>query len=134
VKVVWTNGCFDLLHEGHVRLLNFAKSSGDYLVVGVNSDRMIREMKGLDRPIYSENQRVFLLQNIRAVDEVVLFDSQQMLDTIIKDISPRSIIVGSDYKDKEVIGSNYCDNVLFFDRISNISTSRTLDRIGKSVS
>ncbi len=134
MKVVWTNGCFDLLHEGHVRLLNFAKSSGDYLVVGVNSDRMIREMKGLDRPIYSENQRVFLLQNIRAVDEVVLFDSQQMLDTIIKDISPRSIIVGSDYKDKEVIGSNYCDNVLFFDRISNISTSRTLDRIGKSVS
>ena len=134
MKVVWTNGCFDLLHEGHVRLLNFAKSSGDYLVVGVNSDRMIREMKGLDRPIYSENQRVFLLQNIRAVDEVVLFDSQQMLDTIIKDISPRSIIVGSDYKDKEVIGSNYCDNVLFFDRISNISTSRTLDRIGKRVS
>ena len=129
MKTVWTNGCFDLIHEGHIRLLNFARLQGERLVVGVNSDGMIKKMKGNNRPIYDESHRTLILENLKSVDEVILFHSQAMLEDIIKQYKPSCIVVGNDYKHREVVGSQHCEKVIFFERMSDISTSNTIKKI-----
>ena len=129
MKVVWTNGCFDLLHAGHVRLLQFAKSLGDKLVVGINSDEMVRRMKGPTRPIYSIDDRALLVSSLKAVDDVIVFTSQDELDHIIFSIKPDILVVGSDYRDRDVIGASHVENVVYFDRVTNMSTTETISKI-----
>jgi len=116
-KIIWTNGCFDILHRGHIELFEYAKSLGDELVVGIDSDRRVKEDKGEDRPINSLDDRAIVLQSIKYIDRVIEFDSTDELKNLIKDIKPDIMVIGSDWKGKRVVGEEYAGKVEFFDRI-----------------
>lgn len=129
MKRIFVNGTFDLLHRGHLELLNYAKSLGDFLCVGIDTDDRVKEKKGLKRPIYNQEERKFFLENLKAVDEVKLFSNDDELEQLVKDYKPDIMIVGSDWKDKSVIGSYYASKLIFFDRISNYATTNTIESI-----
>jgi len=102
-KLVWTNGCFDLLHVGHVRYLNQARALGDILVVGVNSDRSIHEIKGPERPIIPEAERVEILAALECVDYVIVFDDatpQRIIDALVPDV----LVKGADWHPEKIVG------------------------------
>ena len=128
VKKVFVNGTFDVLHIGHLRLFNYAKEHGDYLLVAIDSDRRIEEKKGPGRPINHYNDRREFLLNLESVDEVQEFDSDQDLTDIVKDYQPDVMIVGAEYKDGTVIGSEHAKELKFFERIYGYSTTRIVDR------
>ena len=129
MKHIFVNGTFDILHPGHVQLLNYAKSLGDSLTVGIDSDRRVREKKGPTRPINSVGDRAYMLQNLEAVDYIVIFDSDEELERCIKTVKPDIMVVGSDWKDKSVIGGMYAAELRFFDRIEEYATTRTIQSI-----
>lgn len=105
-KIVFTNGCFDILHLGHVEYLNEAKSLGDKLVVAINSDSSVKRLKGEDRPVNNENDRASMLLNLKAVDCVVIFDEDTPLE-MIKLISPDLLVKGGDWKINQIVGSDF---------------------------
>ena len=129
MKHIFVNGTFDVLHPGHVQLLNYAKSFGDTLTVGIDSDRRVADKKGPSRPIYNIKDRSFMLQNIKSVDYVVVFDSDEELEHCLKTIRPDIMVVGSDWKGKSVIGSMYSAELKFFDRIEEYATTKTIQSI-----
>ena len=129
MKHIFVNGTFDVLHPGHVQLLNYAKSFGDTLTVGIDSDRRVAEKKGPSRPIYNIKDRSFMLQNLKSVDYVVVFDSDEELEHCLKTIRPDIMVVGSDWKEKSVIGSMYSAELKFFDRIEEYATTKTIQSI-----
>jgi D-beta-D-heptose 7-phosphate kinase/D-beta-D-heptose 1-phosphate adenosyltransferase len=126
---VFINGCFDILHPGHIKLFESARSFGDHVVVAIDSDRRVQEMKGPSRPIKSEYQRKTVLASIRYIDEVHVFDTKEELEALVKKIKPDIMIVGSDWKGKEVVGSQYAKELRFFDRIENYSTTKIVEDI-----
>jgi len=126
---VFVNGTFDLLHVGHLQLLNFAKSHGDYLMVGIDTDDRVSEKKGPTRPIHNQEERKFFLENLKPVDEVKFFSSDKELEDMIKNYRPDVMIVGSDWKGKSVIGSYYAAKLIFFDRIGEYATTKTIQSI-----
>ena len=127
VKRVFVNGTFDILHRGHLELLNYAKSFG-YVIVGIDTDECIKEKKGPSRPIHNQEERKFLLENLRSVDEVIFFSSEPEFEELIKSLKPDIIIVGSDWKEKSTINSYYDGELIFFDRMEEYSTTKTIDR------
>ena len=126
MKIIFVNGCFDVLHPGHIQLFKYAKSLGDYLIVAIDSDKRVSEMKGPERPIFSQSDRSQTLEAIRYIDVVHIFDSKEDLENLLKSIAPDIMIVGSDWKDKEVVGEQYAKTVRFFDRVGKYSTTKTL--------
>lgn len=126
---IFVNGTFDVLHRGHLDLLNYAKSLGDYLVVGIDTDNRVREKKGLSRPVNSVEDRALMLINLKAVDEVQQFSTDEELETMVKSVKPDIMVVGSDWKGKSVIGSFYASKLIFFDRINDYSTTRIIQSI-----
>ena len=126
MTTVWTNGCFDIVHRGHIELFKYAKSLGDKLVVGIDSDKKVKLDKGHDRPINCVEDRKFILESIRHVDKVLIFESRKELENLIKSTKPDIIVIGSDWKNKPVIGQKYTKKLLFFDRIGNYSTTEIL--------
>ena len=102
-KIVFTNGCFDLLHVGHIRYLAQAKKLGDFLIIGLNSDSSVKELKGVDRPINSFEDRATLLSAIESVDLVIMFD-EQTPENLIKDIVPDILVKGGDYNIEDIVG------------------------------
>lgn len=131
MRKIWTNGCFDILHIGHIKLLEFAKSQGDYLIVGIDSDERIIETKGQGRPINNQKNRLEFLKSIGVVDEVIVFNSSEGLLNAIEFNHIDLIVVGDDYKEKFVIGSQISP-VLFFEKVQDISTSLLIGKIIKS--
>tara|TARA_X000000368_G_C22373071_1_gene425741 strand:+ start:5 stop:406 length:402 start_codon:yes stop_codon:yes gene_type:complete len=129
MKTIFVNGTFDLLHPGHVSLLNWAKSLGDYLVVGIDTDDRVKEKKGSSRPIYNQTDRGIMLVSMSAVDEVRYFDSDESLENLVKEVKPDIIVVGSDWKGKTIIGSYYAAELKFFDRIEEYATTKTIQCI-----
>ena len=129
MKTVFVNGTFDLLHPGHVSLLTWAKSLGDYLIVGIDTDDRVREKKGSTRPIYNQTDRGIMLVSLSAVDEVRYFDSDESLENLVKEVKPDIIVVGSDWKGKTIIGSYYAAELKFFDRIEEYATTKTIQSI-----
>ena len=105
-KIVFTNGCFDILHLGHVEYLNEAKAQGDLLIIGLNSDESVRRLKGPNRPINNENDRAKMLLNLKAVDCVQVFENDTPLE-IIKLINPNVLVKGGDWKINQIIGSDF---------------------------
>jgi D-beta-D-heptose 7-phosphate kinase/D-beta-D-heptose 1-phosphate adenosyltransferase len=122
---VWVNGTFDVLHIGHMKLLEFAGSLG-VLRVGIDTDKRVKELKGQDRPFNKQEDRKFMLESLKYVDEVVLFDSREELINSIKDYSPDIMIVGDDYKGQEVYGSEYAEELIFFGKLPEYSTTKIL--------
>lgn len=105
-KIVFTNGCFDLLHIGHVRYLQEAKSLGDYLVVALNTDASVKKLKGPSRPIQNENDRAEILAALNCVDATVLFDEDTPLN-VIKAVRPNVLVKGGDWKPSQIVGSDF---------------------------
>lgn len=127
MKRVLVNGAFDILHVGHIDLLNYAKSLGDHLIVALDTDRRIKENKGTTRPINDFATRFVIMKNLKAVDEVMSFDSDDELISIIREADVR--VIGSDWKDKPVVGREFCKELVFFDRVNDESTTKTIQSI-----
>ena len=126
MKTIFTNGCFDILHRGHIELLTFCKSLGT-VVVGLNSDESVRRLKGDSRPINSQEDRKLLLESLVFVDSVVLFDEDTPYN-LIKSLSPDTIVKGGDYNREDVVGSDICE-VRIFGPIHGYSTTKSIEDI-----
>ena len=124
---IFVNGTFDIIHLGHLALLNFAKSQGDYLTVAIDSDWRVRKLKGNTRPINSEYERKLLLENLKSVDVVKIFDTDQELLDMIRQSD--IMIKGSDYKDQNIVGLGECKKIIFFDRINEYSSTKKIQSI-----
>jgi len=129
MKKIFVNGTFDILHQGHVKLLEYAKSLGDYVLVAIDSDQRVRAIKGEQRPINSEQERKTLLLALRYVDEVSIFDSDQELIDLIKEYQLDIMVKGSDYIDKPIIGEEFCPDIKFFDLLNDYSTTKKIQDI-----
>ena len=137
---IFVNGTFDLLHRGHIELLNYAKNIGkdlindpignlNYVCVGIDTDDRVKQMKGPTRPIHNQEERKFFLENLKAVDEVRFFSNDKELEGLVKSYQPDIMIVGSDWKEKSVIGSYWAAKLIFFDRIGEYATTKTIQDI-----
>lgn len=124
---IFVNGSFDLLHIGHIGMLNYAKSLGDYLLVAVDSDERIRYNKGIDRPVLSEHNRVAIISNLKPVDNVKTFNSDEQLVEIIRQYSPDIMVKGSDWRGGKIIGGEYCKEIVFYERDNDESTTKTIE-------
>ena len=127
--VVFTNGCYDILHCGHLRTFQYARSIGNHVVVGINSDYSVRQIKGSGRPIIGENERKEMVESIRYVDDVIIFNDLTPL-SLIEEIKPDIIIKGEDWKDKQVIGSHMAA-VKFVPIFNHYSTTNIIEKIRK---
>lgn len=128
MKLVFVNGCFDILHRGHIELFSYARSLGDYLLVAIDSDRRVKEMKGNSRPFNNQEDRKYLLESIRYVDKVLFFDSSEELEELISKSKPDIMVVGSDWIGKPVIGSQHAKSLIYFYRIGDYSTTKILEK------
>ena len=131
-RVVFTNGCFDILHVGHVKYLQEAKSFGDILIVGLNSDASVRELKGPTRPVNVEDDRAYILAALDAVDYVVKFSDDTPHD-LIKMIAPDVLVKGGDYEGKKVVGTEFAKVLKLVDFVDGKSTTQTIARIQGSI-
>ena len=129
-KIVFTNGCFDILHFGHISYLNQARALGDLLIVGLNSDNSIKRLKGKDRPINCQEDRAALLCALECVDFVIIFDEDTPLE-LIKAIQPHFLAKGADYQGKEVVGSEFAKKLCLIDFVEGKSTTNTIQKIKK---
>ena len=127
-KVVFTNGCFDILHLGHVKYLQKARALGDVLIVGVNSNESVTRLKGPSRPVNDEFDRAYLLASLEVVDYVVIFKEDTPYE-LIKKIKPDILVKGADYKDKEVVGSDIAKEVKLIDFVDGKSTTSIIERM-----
>ena len=125
-KKVWVNGTFDVLHVGHLKLLEYAKSFG-YLTVGIDTDKRVKELKGIGRPFNNQNDRKLMLECLKFVDKVILFDSRQELIDSVKKYEPDVMVIGDDYKNQTVYGSEFAKELIFFEKIPNYSTTKILN-------
>jgi len=126
MRKIFTNGCFDVLHRGHLELLEYAKSLG-YLYVGVDSDKKIQLDKGKDRPYNKLEDRIKMLKALRFVDEVYSFDHTQDLERLVKQISPDILVIGSDWRNNKVVGEQHARELRFFEKIDGYSTTNILN-------
>ena len=126
-KTVFTNGCFDILHRGHMELLKYCKTLGDHVIVGLNSDSSVKKLKGASRPFFPQQDREFMLQSCVYVDEVIIFDQPTPYE-IIKEIKPDIIVKGGDYNETDVAGHDLAE-VKIFNYINGYSTSKIIGDI-----
>jgi len=127
-RVVFTNGCFDLLHVGHLELLEQSRSFGDILVVGINTDRSLKMIKGTDRPILPQEERARLVASLEMVDYVVFFDEETPFE-ILSQIKPNILVKGGDYKYDEIIGRDIVDEVKIIPFVRGKSSTSIIDKI-----
>ena len=126
---VIVNGTFDILHRGHIEMLNFAKSQGTHLLVCIDSDRQVTELKGDSRPVNKQEDRKFMLDNLKCTDAVWIFDTQEELEHICKIYKPHLMVKGSDYQGKKITGAEHCEAIKFFELVKNYSTSKIIEDI-----
>ena len=135
-SIVFTNGCFDILHFGHAKYLESAKSKGDILVVGVNSDSSIKRIKGDKRPIVSEKNRLNLIAALESVDYAIIFKEDTPLN-LIKQIKPNILVKGSDWSKKDIVGkdfvSSYGGRALTIKLVKKFSTTSLINKIAKKI-
>jgi len=127
-RIVFTNGCFDILHPGHIKLLKEAKKLGDYLFVGLNSDKSIKKIKGEKRPILSQNARVEILSAIEYVDYIILFDEATPY-RLIKSLKPHYLVKGADWKKEEIVGREFVQKIYQVKILKNFSTTLLIEKI-----
>lgn len=125
---IFVNGTFDIVHRGHLEMLNYAKSLGNTLLVAIDADNRVQDLKGPDRPINNQHDRKFLLENLKSVDIVTIFNSDSELENIIKSYQPDIMVKGSDYQGRPIIGQHLCKEIKFYDRTEH-STTKTIQNI-----
>lgn len=127
MKRIFVNGTFDILHHGHLAMLNYAKTLGDELNIAIDSDDRVKELKGETRPINTQQERAELLLNLKCVTSVFIFDTDEELAHLVgmHDV----MVKGSDYKDKPIIGKELCKELVFFDIIDDYSTTKKIQDI-----
>jgi len=126
MKVVFVNGCFDVLHRGHLELFAYARSLGDKLVVAIDSDEKVKKTKGADRPVNSLNDRKYFLSRLRDVDLVLDFTSSKDLISLIRGLRPDIMVVGSDWRGKKIVGGEHANEIKYFERIDGYSTTKII--------
>lgn len=133
-ELVFTNGCFDIIHRGHVEYLNQAKALGKSLVIGLNSDESVRRLKGEGRPVNNENDRAFVLLNLKSVDAVIIFDEDTPFE-LIKAVKPDFLVKGGDWKEDMIVGSDvvksYGGKVLSLKFVDSYSTTNIIEKLKK---
>ena len=127
MPVVFTNGCFDILHRGHLELLKYCKGIGNTVIVGLNSDKSVKRLKGDKRPINNQLDRKYFLESLKFVDKVIVFDEDTPYN-LIKSLKPDLIVKGGDYKIEEVVGSDLCE-VKIFKYVEGYSTTKKIQDI-----
>ena len=128
-KIIWTNGCFDVLHRGHIELFKYAKSLGTKLYVGIDTDEKVKRDKGESRPINNQQDRKFILESIKYIDKIFIFDSRTTLEQHIRNIKPNIMVIGSDWKGKVIIGKEIPEEIKYFDRVGDYSTTKILGEV-----
>jgi len=131
-KIIFVCGCFDILHCGHIEMLSYAKSLGDVLIVGVNSDASVKALKGQHRPIQNQERRLFMIEALKSVDNAVIFDELNAC-ALIESIRPEIFVLGSEYKDRN-IPENYSAELcgcqmVYYDKNTDISTTQIIEKI-----
>ena len=127
MKKVFVNGTFDIIHRGQLELLTFARNQGDWLTVAIDSNRRVKQLKGHSRPVNDVSERADLLQHLRAVDQVIVFDTDEELIALI---SQHDVMVkGSDYQNKHIVGADVCKEIIFFERLNGYSTTEKIQHI-----
>ncbi len=129
-KVVFTNGCFDILHAGHVSVLEFSRSKGDALVVGLNSDASVKRLKGPSRPVNTQADRALVLAALQAVDAVCVFEEDTPYE-LIKLVQPDVLVKGGDYKPSEIVGREFAKKVVRFALLKGRSTTNIIKKVRK---
>lgn len=125
---IFVNGTFDILHRGHLEMLEYAASLGSHLQIAIDTDRRVRELKGHGRPINNQEDRRFMLSRLKGVSGVVLFDSDDELEHLIQVYQPDIMVKGSDYRNKPIIGEEHCREIVFYEH-TNHSTTKLMQRI-----
>jgi D-beta-D-heptose 7-phosphate kinase/D-beta-D-heptose 1-phosphate adenosyltransferase len=128
MKII-VNGTFDILHRGHVELLEYAKGLGEFLLVCIDTDRRVKELKGQDRPVNNQDDRQFMLNGLKSVDAVWTFDSEEDLEQICKMYQPDIMVKGSDYQGKRIVGAKHCKEIKFVELVDGYSTTNIIQRI-----
>ncbi len=139
-NVIWLNGTFDVLHMGHIKLFERAHELANdelppfswKIVVGVDTDERIREAKGVGRPVNKLKDRMEFLRAIKYIDEVYAFHSDDMLRNLIEVQLPKFMVIGDDYKEKEIIGSEYIENIIYVPRYGGLSSSNIINGTHKT--
>ena len=129
MRIIWTNGCFDIMHPGHMELFKAAKALGDRWIVGVDTDEKVALDKGADRPINNLAYRVAMLEAIKYIDEVHVFASRTELEELIEFYNPDVLIVGGDWRHGDVVGREHAKEVRFFNRIGGYSSTDLINKI-----
>jgi len=133
-KIVFTNGCFDILHIGHINYLREAKNKGDALIIGLNNDASVKKIKGQGRPIIPQNERAEILAALEFVDFVTIFEEETPLN-LIKEIKPDILVKGGDWKKEEVVGSDFVESyggkTVLIPLVEGKSTSLIIEKIGR---
>ncbi len=131
-KIVFTNGCFDILHRGHIEYLSKAADLGDILILGLNTDNSVRKIKGNTRPIQNENSRALILASLYFITNIVFFDEDTPLD-LIKKIQPDILVKGADYKKEDIVGADIVlskgGSIETIDFIDGYSTSNIIEKL-----
>ena len=126
---VWVNGTFDIVHLGHIQLLKRASELGDFLIVGLDGDKRVKELKGEQRPINNLVSRITLLESIKYVDRVVTFDSDEQLEILIKTMRPAIMVIGEEYRGKRIIGSEYVGEIIYFPKMEGFSSTHIINKL-----
>ena len=124
---IWINGCFDVLHMGHIKLFRRARQMGMKVIVGVDTDERIREAKGENRPVNDLHNRIDFLRSIKYIDMIHSFGTDEELSNVIKDYLPRYMLIGDDYKDKEIVGSEWVKEIIYVPRYQGLSSSNIIN-------
>jgi D-glycero-beta-D-manno-heptose 1-phosphate adenylyltransferase len=131
-KLVFTNGCFDILHRGHIEYLEQAKLLGDYLVIGLNSDSSVKRIKGETRPVNNEKDRAYVMNSLKVIDAVVLF-AEDTPYNLIKEIIPDFLVKGGDWKEDDIVGADIVKKaggkVVSLKYVDNYSTTGTINKL-----
>ena len=134
-KIVFTNGCFDIIHLGHIDYLSKAKDLGDILLIGLNTDDSVKRLKGNNRPIKNQLERSILLASLQFIDGIILFNEDTPYE-LIKKVKPNILVKGSDYKKEDIVGADIIENtggdIITIDFLEGYSTTSILDKIRKS--
>ena len=131
MRIVWTNGCFDIMHPGHIELFKACKSLGDRLIVGVDTDEKVALDKGNDRPINNLQYRMAMLKAIKYIDEVHAFGTRQELEELIQFYNTEFLIVGGDWRHGDVVGREFAKENRFFNRIGGYTTTKLIGEINE---